>query len=186
MRTFFLLYTGQQGAPFEMFAMFRLADPTLSLISLIALCLYLRQLRYKFTNIDEVEFDYFHFKKGLFCKLWTSIVLIGLYWGTFYTASIDTKNLAYGDFAISLLHPIVFLLMLYQGVGLINELHENFHPYHSLDKPILKGVSKYEWRQIPGVHAILTMIVLQCTFIFARLVLLSLPDIAKLSKIDSI
>ena len=137
MRSFFLLYTGHPGTPFEMFVLFRLADPALTIISLLALCLYLRQLRYKFSNVDEVEFDYYNFKKGLFCKLWTAIVLIGLYWGTFYAASIDKQNLAYGDFALSLLYPVVFLLMLYQGVGLLNELSENFHPYHSMERPAL-------------------------------------------------
>ena len=89
MRCFFLFYTGHPGTAFEMFVVFRLSDPILSLISLIALCLYLRQLRYKFSNIDEAEFDYFNFKKGLFCKLWSSIIMVGLYWGTFYAASID-------------------------------------------------------------------------------------------------
>ena len=154
-------------------------------MAFIAFTLYIYQLKEKFKNHDEPDFDYWTLKKSLLNWFWLYSVLYGLYWGTFFFMSLDKKNLTYIDFTMSAAFPIMMLILISQGVGLIKQIPDSFYQYDTVNwnKSLKRD---YDWTKTPGIYQLLIMLILQCTFMFFRFILVSLPDIAKVNKIKSI
>ena len=150
-RVFFLLYAGKVGSPIGHFILFRSVDAGQSILAFIALTLYIYQLKEKFRNHDEADFDYWALKRTLLCRFWMYFVLFGLYWGTFFFMSMDKKNLTYIDFATSAVFPIMMLILLAQVVGLIKQIPNSFYQYESVGRNVsLKKA--YDWTKAPGIY----------------------------------
>lgn len=69
---------------------------------------------------------------------------------------------------------MLIVLYILIGVNLIKQIQSNYDDQTS------------DGKQAPGVKQIISIIVIMCLFMFLRMVFVSLPDIAKIHRIDSI
>ena len=84
--------------------------------------MYLYQLKTKFANLDNQEFDYRRMKCRQIGYFWLFFGIYSIYWGSFYYVSLDKRNLSYVDFAVSFYFGVLIILYLVLGVGLIKQI----------------------------------------------------------------
>ena len=80
-------------------------------MSLVGFAMYLYQLRIKLEKTDDPEFDYRKLRKQLACGFWGFFALYSVYWGSFYWASMNARNMVWVDFATSAW--FIVLIMVY-------------------------------------------------------------------------
>ena len=132
------------------------------------------QIQQKYAKDDDPEFDYRDLRKRLACGFWIFFLVYSCYWGGFYMVSKELNNLAWVDFATSA----------YFG-GLIVA-------YIILGTKLVKAICKFlNWdddapKNAPGVNQVILITVLMCSSCFLRLIFVSLQDLQKVGKIESI
>ena len=136
--------------------------------------MYLYQLRVKYEKVGDPEFDYRNLRKWLAIGFWIFFALYSCYWATFYFVSLDKRNMIWVDFATSAWFAVLFVAYIVLGTRLIKAINK------------MTGHQEDDTKNAPGVTQIVTIISLMCVSIFLRMVFVSLQDIQKLSKIDSI
>lgn len=114
-------------------------------------------------------------KKKLAIGFWIFFAIYSVYWGTFYWVALDKRSLIWVDLAVSAYFAFLIVLYLILGVSLIKVINKNAGVDEDGDEPNAPGVSQIVW-----------ILVLQCIAMFLRMIFVSLQDINKVSKIDSI
>ena len=105
---------------------------------------------------------------------WIFFAIYSVYWGSFYYISKWELNMAYVDFATSAWFAVLIVVYIAIGSKLIKAINKMLNYDEDSDK------------NAPGVTNIVWIIVLQCIAMFLRMIFVSLQDVQKLSKIDSI
>ena len=112
-RTIFYLYGGFKGASATEFITYRSSDPGDFVVSLTGFIMYVYQLKTKYLNEDDQEFDFKGLKKRLAIKFWVFFAIYSCYWGFFYWLSLHFYNLVYVDLAVSLYFGVLLIVYLY-------------------------------------------------------------------------
>jgi len=114
-------------------------------------------------------------KSRLIAGFWIFFAIYSVYWGSFYYISLDKRNLSYVDFAVSFYFGVLIILYLVLGAGLIKQIQANYDALEGSDG-----------KQAPGINKIIWILVIMCSFMFLRMIFVSLNDIAKTHKIEPI
>jgi len=173
-RTWFYLDTGFKGSTPGMYITIRSSDSGDFVVSLVAFCMYLYQLQQKYSRVVDPEFDYHALRKRLVIGFWIFFGLYSCYWGGFYFYSKSERNMAWVDFATSAWFAVLIVVYIVMGTKLIKAINKMLNYNDDADK------------NAPGVNNIILILVLQCIAMFMRMIFVSLQDIQKLSKIESI
>lgn len=88
--------------------------------------------------------------------------------------SKNALNLSYVDFATSAYFALLIVLYIVMGTHLVKAI--NKYLKHDSDTDA----------NAPGTNTVIRIIILQCIAMFLRMIFVSLQDVQKLSKIESI
>ena len=132
-------------------------------------------MQQKFSRATDPEFDYHALKKRLAIGFWIYFAIYSCYWGGFYVWSKNANNLAYVDFATSAYFGFTIVLYIVLGTKLVKAINK-----------YLKHEDGLTDESAPGTKSIVTLITFSCIAMFLRMIFVSLQDVQKLAKIDSI
>lgn len=174
-RTWFYLSAGWKPTSPGTYITIRSSDSGDFVVSLVAFAMYLYQLEQKFSkSVTDPEFDYRKLRKRLAIGFWIFFGLYSCYWGGFYVYSKEERNLAWVDFATSAWFAVLIVVYIVLGTNLIKAINK------------MLGYGDDADNNAPGVANIIWILVLQCIAMFLRMIFVSLQDVQKLSKIESI
>ena len=174
-RTYFYLSAGFKPTSPGVYITIRSSDSGDFVVSLVGFAMYMYQLQQKYAKgPTDPEFDYHALRKRLAIGFWIFFGLYSCYWGGFYFYSKEERNLAWVDFATSAWFAVLIVVYIVIGTKLIKSINRMLNYDEHADE------------NAPGVTQIVWILVLQCIAMFLRMIFVSLQDIQKLSKIESI
>lgn len=123
-RTWFYLSAGFKGTSPGTYITIRSSDSGDFVVSLTAFAMYLYQLQQKYSNVTDPEFDYRNLRKWLAIGFWIFFAIYSCYWGGFYWVSLDTRNMAWVDFATSAYFGFLIILYIVLGTKLVKAVNK--------------------------------------------------------------